>query len=84
MTRLVGMIVVLAALLAALVGLAWLFYLAAVIVGFLLCCVGLLATLPAARAVTDFALTESYLLLTRGPEITGYWKLWELKAGGEI
>lgn len=54
-----------------------LFTLAAAIVGVLACCVGALVTMPGARAITDFGLTESFLMYTRGRGVTDYWKLWE-------
>jgi len=45
--------------------------------GVLLCCVGLLATVPLARALTGFAKTESYLLFTRGTAQAEAWRLWQ-------
>jgi hypothetical protein len=45
--------------------------------GILLCCVGVLATVPLARAIAGFAQTESYLLLTRGFAQTEGWYLWQ-------
>lgn len=53
--------------------------LGAAIVGLILCCVGMLVTIPASRAVTDFGTTESFLLLTRGRAVTDYWEFWEIK-----
>jgi hypothetical protein len=48
--------------------------------GILLCCVGVLATVPLARAIAGFAKTESYLLLTRGTAQTESWYLWQRAA----
>lgn len=48
--------------------------------GVLLCFVGVLATVPFARALTGFAKTESFLLLTRGYTQTAGWKLWQREA----
>lgn len=48
----------------------------AAVVGLLFCCVGALVTVPIMRSVTDFGFTESYLLLTRPPEETGRWAIW--------
>jgi uncharacterized membrane protein (Fun14 family) len=48
--------------------------------GLLLCCVGVLATVPLARALCGFAKTESFLLLTRGHEQAAGWKLWQRQA----
>ncbi|HMI92645.1 MAG TPA: hypothetical protein VK509_14820 [Polyangiales bacterium] len=45
--------------------------------GILLCCVGILATVPLARSIASFARTESYLLLTRGFAQTENWALWQ-------
>lgn len=42
----------------------WLVEIAALIVGLLMLCIGVLVTAPAARAVTDLGFTEGYLLLT--------------------
>ena len=44
--------------------------------GFFLCCIGVLATVPLGRALTEFAKTESFLLFTRGHEHTSGWALW--------
>lgn len=49
----------------------------AVIVGFLLCCIGLIFTGPAARATCDVGFTESFLMHTRGEEEAKTWKLVE-------
>jgi hypothetical protein len=46
------------------------------VAGVLLCCIGILATVPFARSLTGFAKTESYLLFTRGPAQTAHWRLW--------
>jgi hypothetical protein len=48
--------------------------------GLLLCCVGVLATVPFARSLTGFAKTESYLLFTRGPAQTAEFALWHKQA----
>lgn len=48
--------------------------------GILLCCIGVLGTLPLARALIGFAKTESYLLFTRGFEQTANWRAWHIKA----
>lgn len=56
----------------------------AALVGLLMCCVGLLVTVPAAQAIIDFAFTESFLMFTRGEEVSGYWQFWRLKEGGEL
>lgn len=56
----------------------------AIVVGALMCCVGLLATVPAAQSIMDFAFTESFLLLTRGEAVSGYWQLWRMKDAGEL
>ncbi len=45
--------------------------------GVILCCVGVLATVPLARALVGFAKTESYLLLTRDRAQSAGWKLWQ-------
>ncbi len=45
-----------------------LFRFVAAVVGFLMCCVGIVVTGPAARAVSDTGLTAAFLLATRGPE----------------
>jgi len=50
---------------------------AAAVVGILLCCVGLLYTVPIARSLVGFAKTESFLLFTRGREQGAGWKLWQ-------
>lgn len=50
------------------------------VAGLLLCCVGVLATVPFARALTGFAKTESYLLFTRGAAQTANWRLWQKQA----
>jgi hypothetical protein len=52
----------------------------AAVAGVLMCCVGLIVTVPGARAITDFATTESFLLLTRGHAVSDYWKLWQEQA----
>jgi uncharacterized membrane protein (Fun14 family) len=44
--------------------------------GLLLCCVGVLATVPLGRALVGLAKTESFLLFTRGREQTNHWRLW--------
>lgn len=44
--------------------------------GILLCCIGVLGTLPLARSLIGFAKTESYLLFTRGLEQTAGWRAW--------
>jgi hypothetical protein len=49
-------------------------------IGILLCCVGVLGTLPLARAWIGFAKTESYLLFTRGLPQTAGWRAWHLQA----
>lgn len=51
--------------------------------GILLCCVGVLGTLPLARALIAFAKTESYLLFTRGTEQTASWRAWHVKAADD-
>jgi hypothetical protein len=48
--------------------------------GLLLCCIGILATVPFARSLTGFAKTESYLLFTRGAAQTAQWRLWHKQA----
>jgi hypothetical protein len=48
--------------------------------GILLCCVGVLGTLPLARSLIGFAKTESYLLFTRGFEQTAGWRAWHREA----
>lgn len=45
--------------------------------GIILCCVGVFATVPLARAIAGFAKTESYLLLTRGFAPSEGWYLWQ-------
>jgi hypothetical protein len=45
--------------------------------GIVLCCVGVLATVPLARSIASFARTESYLLLTRGFGPSEHWYLWQ-------
>jgi hypothetical protein len=50
------------------------------VAGILLCCVGVLATVPFARSLTGFAKTESYLLFTRGVAPTANWRLWQRQA----
>jgi hypothetical protein len=51
--------------------------------GVLLCCVGVLATVPFARSLAGFAKTESYLLFTRGPAQTAAFRLWHKQAEEE-
>jgi hypothetical protein len=51
--------------------------------GILLCCVGVLGTLPLARALIGFAKTESYLLFTRGSEQTASWRAWHRQAADD-
>ena len=58
-----------------------LFAFAAVFVGLLLCCVGVLLTSPAARAAIDVGFTESFLMHTRGKSEALKWKLTELAGG---
>jgi hypothetical protein len=48
--------------------------------GLLLCCVGVLATVPFGRSLVGFAKTESYLLFTRGPAQTAGFALWRRQA----
>jgi hypothetical protein len=50
------------------------------VAGLLLCCVGVLATVPFGRSLTGFAKTESYLLFTRGGAQTASWRLWHKQA----
>lgn len=51
------------------------------VAGLLLCCVGVLATVPLGRALTGFAKTESFLLFTRGYAQTAEWRLWQRQSG---
>ncbi|MFK7990978.1 MAG: hypothetical protein AB8I08_33465 [Sandaracinaceae bacterium] len=53
----------------------------AALLGILMCCVGLIATIPAAQAIADFAFTESFLLFTRGEDVSGYWQFWRMSDG---
>ena len=55
-----------------------LFKVAALIAGLLMCCVGVLVTLPFAYSMGAVALSEGFLLLTRTPEETGAWAIWKL------
>ena len=50
----------------------------AAVAGLLLCCVGLLVTVPAARSVIDVGMTESWLLYNRSKETTESWEIWKL------
>ena len=52
------------------------FRLAAVLVGLMMLCIGVIFTLPLARAVADTAFTEGYLLLTRPRQETERWAIW--------
>ncbi|MDH5670855.1 MAG: hypothetical protein OEZ06_01840 [Myxococcales bacterium] len=45
--------------------------------GLLLCCVGVLATLPFAVSITEFAKTEAFLLYTRGTKAAEGFALWD-------
>lgn len=49
--------------------------------GLLMCCIGVLFTVPAARAMMDLGLTESFLLATRDNSETAQWRLPELASG---
>ncbi|MGD8860971.1 MAG: hypothetical protein PVI30_13265 [Myxococcales bacterium] len=48
--------------------------------GVLLCLLGVLLTVPLARAITGFARTEGFLLCTRGFAETSGWRLWQREA----
>jgi hypothetical protein len=48
--------------------------------GLVLCCVGVLATVPFGRSLVGFAKTEGYLLFTRGSAQTASWRLWHKQA----
>jgi hypothetical protein len=50
--------------------------------GIVLCCVGIVFTMPLAIALTGFAKTESFLLFTRGIASGANWSLWQRRAGG--
>jgi hypothetical protein len=50
------------------------------VAGIVLCCVGVLATVPFGRSLVGFAKTEGYLLFTRGSAQTASWRLWHKAA----
>lgn len=58
-----------------------LFAFAAVFVGLLMCCIGVILTSPGARAVIDVGFTESFLMHRRGKTEALSWKLTELGGG---
>lgn len=53
----------------------------ALFAGLLMCCIGVLFTVPAARAMMDVGLTESFLLATREDSETAGWRLPEIAGG---
>lgn len=50
--------------------------------GILVCCVGIVFTMPLAIALTGFAKTESFLVFTRGSAPSANWSLWQRRGGG--
>lgn len=54
--------------------------LAAYPLGFALCCVGVFVLPPLGLAITGFARTEGFLLMTRGVEQAREWRLWQLES----
>ncbi|MCB9761353.1 MAG: hypothetical protein H6739_16040 [Alphaproteobacteria bacterium] len=58
-----------------------LFGFAAAIVGLLMCCIGVIVTGPAARAIVDVGLTEAFMLATGGAEGAANWRLLEVTGG---
>ncbi|MCP4809925.1 MAG: hypothetical protein GY913_10360 [Proteobacteria bacterium] len=58
-----------------------LFAFAAVFLGLLMCCIGVILTSPASRAAIDVGFTESFLMHTRGKSEALKWKLVEVAGG---